>query len=79
MRRFGSDNMKSMMERLGMDDSSQSKVKWFHERLNLLKNELKVITLMHVNNLLQYDDVLRQQREIIYKQRFEVLDSENLT
>lgn len=28
--------------------------------------------------LLQYDDVLRQQREVIYKQRFEVIDSENL-
>ena len=33
---------------------------------------------MHVNNCLQYDDVLRQQREIIYKQRHEVLESENL-
>ncbi len=31
MRRFGSDNMKSMMERLGMDDSSQFKVKWFQK------------------------------------------------
>ncbi|MGG5833305.1 hypothetical protein ACQ4LK_25965, partial [Bacillus pumilus] len=28
--------------------------------------------------LLQYDDVLRQQREVIYKQRFEVIDSDNL-
>ena len=33
---------------------------------------------MHVNSFFHYDDVLRQQREIIYKQRFEVLDSENL-
>ena len=33
---------------------------------------------MHVNSLLQYDDVLRQQREIIYKQRNEVLETENL-
>ena len=33
---------------------------------------------MHVNSLLQYDDVLRQQREIIYKQRDEVLESENM-
>ena len=57
---------------------SQLKVKWFQERLNLHKNVLKVITLMHVNSLLQYDDVLRQQREIIYKQRFDVLETENL-
>ena len=33
---------------------------------------------MPVNSLLQYDDVLRQQREIIYAQRNEVLESENL-
>ena len=33
---------------------------------------------MPVNSCLQYDDVLRQQREIIYKQRDEVIDSENL-
>ena len=33
---------------------------------------------MPVNNLLQYDDVFRQQREIIYNQRDEVLESENL-
>ena len=50
MRRFGSDNMKAMMDRLGMDDHSQLKVKWFQEQLNLHKNVLKEITLMHVNN-----------------------------
>ena len=33
---------------------------------------------MPVNSLLEYDDVLRQQREIIYTQRNEVLESENL-
>ena len=33
--------------------------------------------MMHVK-LLQYDDVLRQQREVIYKQRQEVMESENL-
>ena len=38
MRRFGSDNMKSMMESLGWMIPSQFKVKWFQERLNLHKN-----------------------------------------
>ena len=33
---------------------------------------------MPVSSLLEYDDVLRQQREIIYAQRNEVLESENL-
>ena len=33
---------------------------------------------MPVSDLLQYDDVLRQQREIIYAQRNDVLESENL-
>ena len=55
---------------------NQLKVRWFHVQLNLLKNVWKEITSMHVKQFLSYDDVLREQREIIYKQRFEVIDAE---
>ena len=57
---------------------SQFKVKWFLKQLNLHKNVLKGNNFDARKQLLQYDDVLRQQREIIYKQRFDVLETENL-
>ena len=52
MRRFGSDNMKSMMNVLVWTITSQFKVKWYQKPLNLHKNALKAITLMPVNSCL---------------------------
>src|SRR5699024_8716082 len=60
MRRFGSDNLKKLMERLGMDDDQPIEGNNFDAR----------------KTVLSYDDVLREQREIIYKQRFDVIDSD---
>lgn len=78
MRRFGSDNMKNMMARLGMDDSQPIQSKMVTKAVESAQKRVEGNNFDSRKQLLQYDDVLRQQREIIYKQRFEVLDSENL-
>jgi preprotein translocase subunit SecA len=78
MRRFGSDNMKSMMERLGMDDSQPIQSKMVSKAVESAQKRVEGNNFDARKQLLQYDDVLRQQREIIYKQRDEVLESENL-
>lgn len=78
MRRFGSDNMKSMMERLGMDDSQPIQSKMVSRAVESAQKRVEGNNFDARKQLLQYDDVLRQQREIIYKQRDEVLESENL-
>ena len=78
MRRFGSDNMKSMMQRLGMDDSQPIQSKMVSRAVESAQKRVEGNNFDARKQLLQYDDVLRQQREIIYKQRYEVLDSENL-
>ncbi|RFU69349.1 preprotein translocase subunit SecA [Peribacillus saganii] len=78
MRRFGSDNMKNMMTRLGMDDSQPIQSKIVTRAVESAQKRVEGNNFDARKQLLQYDDVLRQQREIIYKQRFEVLDSENL-
>ncbi|MCH1625046.1 preprotein translocase subunit SecA [Fredinandcohnia quinoae] len=78
MRRFGSDNMRSMMERLGMDDSQPIQSKMVSKAVESAQKRVEGNNFDARKQLLQYDDVLRQQREIIYGQRFEVLDSENL-
>ena len=78
MRRFGSDNMKSMMERLGMDDSQPIQSKMVSRAVESAQKRVEGNNFDARKQLLQYDDVLRQQREIIYTQRDEVLESENL-
>jgi preprotein translocase subunit SecA len=78
MRRFGSDNMKSMMERLGMDDTQPIQSKMVSKAVESAQKRVEGNNFDARKQLLQYDDVLRQQREIIYKQRDEVLESENL-
>jgi preprotein translocase subunit SecA len=78
MRRFGSDNMKAMMSRLGMDDSQPIQSKMVSRAVESAQKRVEGNNFDARKQLLQYDDVLRQQREIIYKQRDEVLESENL-
>ncbi|OZI12750.1 preprotein translocase subunit SecA [Bacillaceae bacterium SAS-127] len=78
MRRFGSDNMKSMMEKLGMDDNQPIQSKMVSRAVESAQKRVEGNNFDARKRLLEYDDVLRQQREIIYKQRDDVLDSENL-
>jgi preprotein translocase subunit SecA len=78
MRRFGSDNMKTMMGRLGMDDSQPIQSKMVSRAVESAQKRVEGNNFDARKQLLSYDDVLRQQREIIYKQRNDVLDSENL-
>src|SRR5690625_4086664 len=78
MRRFGSDNMKAMMERLGMDDTQPIESKMVSRAVESAQKRVEGNNFDARKQILSYDDVLRQQREVIYKQRFEVIDSENL-
>jgi preprotein translocase subunit SecA len=79
MRRFGSDNLKSMMERLGMDDSQPIESKMVSRAVESAQKRVEGNNFDARKTVLSYDDVLREQREIIYKQRFDVIDSnENL-
>jgi len=79
MRRFGSDNLKSMMERLGMDDTHPIESKMVSRAVESAQKRVEGNNFDARKTILSYDDVLREQREIIYKQRFEVIEAdENL-
>jgi len=77
MRRFGSDNLKNMMERLGMDDDSPIESKMVSRAVESAQKRVEGNNFDARKTILSYDDVLREQREIIYKQRFEVIDAED--
>ncbi|MBP1969382.1 preprotein translocase subunit SecA [Virgibacillus natechei] len=79
MRRFGSDNLRSMMERLGMEDDQPIESKMVSRAVESAQKRVEGNNFDARKQVLSYDDVLREQREIIYKQRFEVIDAdENL-
>ncbi len=78
MRRFASDNMRNMMERLGMDDSQPIESKMISRAVESAQKRVEGNNFDARKTILSYDDVLRQQREVIYKQRFDVLTSDNL-
>jgi len=75
MRRFGSDNLKSMMERMGMDDEQPIESKMISRSVESAQKRVEGNNFDARKNVLSYDDVLREQREIIYKQRFEVMEA----
>ncbi|QBP41750.1 preprotein translocase subunit SecA [Paenisporosarcina antarctica] len=78
MRRFGSDNMRAMMTRLGMDDTAPIQSKMVTRAVEGAQKRVEGNNFDARKRLLQYDDVLRQQREIIYKERLEVLETDNM-
>ncbi len=78
MRRFGSDNLSIMMDRLGLDDSQPIESKMVSRAVESAQKRVEGNNFDARKQLLQYDDVLRQQREVIYAQRSEVIDSNDL-
>lgn len=78
MRRFGSDNMSKMMERLGMEEDQPIESRIITKAVEQAQKRVEGNNFDARKQLLQYDDVMREQRDVIYEQRNEVLESENL-
>ncbi|MGO4888826.1 preprotein translocase subunit SecA [Anaerobacillus sp. MEB173] len=78
MRRFGSDNMKTMMEKLGMEEDQPIESKLVSRAVETAQKRVEGNNFDARKQVLSYDDVMNEQREVIYKQRMEVLESDNL-
>ncbi|GGD92152.1 preprotein translocase subunit SecA [Paenibacillus nasutitermitis] len=78
MRRFGADNIMSMMERLGFEEDQPIESRLISRAIESAQKRVEGSNFDTRKIVLQYDDVMNQQREIIYKQRREVLYSENI-
>jgi preprotein translocase subunit SecA len=73
MRRFGGENLHNMLEKLGLPDDQPIEGKMFTRAVANAQRKVEANNFDARRWVLQYDDVLNQQREIIYKQRREVL------
>lgn len=78
MRRFGADNIMGMMERMGFDEDTPIESRLITRAVESAQKRVEGNNFDTRKVVLQYDDVMNQQRTIIYKQRREVLHSENI-
>ncbi|MGW8958240.1 preprotein translocase subunit SecA [Paenibacillus sp. NPDC055715] len=78
MKRFGADNVLNMMERLGFEEDQPIESRMITRAIESAQKRVEGNNFDQRKVVLQYDDVMNQQRTIIYKQRREVLESENI-
>lgn len=78
MRLFGGDRVESMMNILKIDEDYAIENKILSDSIERAQKKVEGRNFEIRKNVLQYDDVMNQQREIIYAQRRRVLDGENL-
>ena len=78
MRLFGSERVMGMMEKLGVDEDTPIDAKMLSGAIENAQKQVESRNFQTRKNVLQYDDVMNTQREVIYKQRRQVLDGEDL-
>ena len=77
MVRFGSDRIGEMMKTMGLGDQA-IRSKTFTKSIGTAQKRVEGNNFDIRKNLLNYDDVMNDQREIIYKKRNEILDEESI-
>jgi len=78
MRLFGADNVTTLLDRLGMDDDMPLEHNMLSRAIERAQKRVEARNFDIRRRVLDYDDVLNQQRELIYKQRREVVEGGRL-
>ncbi len=78
MRLFGSERLMSVFNALGVEDGEQIEHKMLSGAIEKAQEKIENNNFGIRKNLLEYDQVMNEQREIIYEERRRVLDGENM-
>ena len=78
LRLFGSERIQNMMEGLGIDEDTPIEQKMLTNAIESAQKRVESKNFQARKTVLEYDDVMNTQREVIYKQRREVLDGKDL-
>jgi len=78
MRIFGSDRIKAIMDRLGMEEGEVIENPLVTRAIQTAQKRVETQNFEIRKHLLKYDDVMNKQREVIYKRRAMILDEESL-
>lgn len=77
MVRFGSERLQKMMGRLGMDDSTPIESKMVSRAVESAQKRVEGNNFDARKRILEYDEILRKQREIIYNERNDIIDNDD--
>ena len=79
MRIFGSEKMSSVMQRLGLPEGEALVHPWISKALEKAQQKVEERNFDIRKDLLKYDNVMNDQRKIIYEQRREIMESDDLS
>ena len=77
MRIFGSESMNNILQKLGLKDGESIDHPWINKALERAQQKVEARNFDIRKSLLKFDDVLNDQRHVIFSQRRKVMDSEN--
>ncbi len=78
MRIFGSDRMDGMLQKLGLKEDEAIIHPWINKALEKAQMKVEARNFDIRKNLLKYDDVMNDQRKVVFEQRKELMDGTNL-
>jgi preprotein translocase subunit SecA len=79
MRIFGSDRMDGMLQKLGLKEGEAIIHPWINKALEKAQKKVEARNFDIRKNLLKYDDVMNDQRKVVFEQRLTLMDGENLS
>jgi len=78
MRIFGSDRMDTMLQRLGLKEDEAIIHPWINKALEKAQKKVEARNFDMRKNVLKYDDVMNDQRKVVFEQRIEMMEGEEL-
>ena len=79
MRIFGSERIDSMLRKLGLEEGEAIIHPWINKALEKAQKKVEERNYEIRKNLLKYDDVMNDQRKVIYEQRKELMQAEDVS
>lgn len=79
MRRFGTDKVKSMIQAMGYDETQPLRSKMFSRSIESAQKKVEGNNYDMRKSLLDYDNIVSEQRKIIYEKRNIILDAEDMS
>ncbi len=79
MRIFASDRVSALMQKLGMKEGEAIEHPWVNKAIENAQRKVEGRNFDIRKNLLEYDDVANDQRKVIYRQRDELMDTEDIS
>jgi preprotein translocase subunit SecA len=78
MRRFGSERMDGMLQRLGLKEGEAIIHPWINKALEKAQQKVEAYNFEIRKQLLKFDDVMNDQRKVVYEQRRELMEAEDV-